>query len=891
MAVDAGTIWASIRIRLDKLNTDVSSATKAMDGMAKSINESGKAVENLNKMGQKMSLMVTAPLVAAGAAAVKFASDQGEALNAANVVFKSSSKTITDWGKNAAKQAGLSQAEFYQSAAVTGSMLKGMNFTLDESAEATIELTKRAADMASIFNTDVKDATGAVAAALRGEMEPIRRYGVTLSEATVQAKAMQMGLVTAGQEITNYAKAQARIALIMEQTNDIQGDFVNTSDQLANKTRVTVAEVKNQAAALGQQLLPFMLQIITAAQKMVDGFANLSDEQKKSILQIAALAAGIGPALIGISKMIQAVNALKIAMTALSANPITLAVLGIAGVTAGVVALGNAVEQSRLDDLKKEFEDVAVLSNTAKENINAVNEALRMMGQQGFERLAPEDLSQKLQEMAMRLGISADEVFAIGVNSEYVNEAMKENIRLAQKAYEKAVDRSDSASALAKLKQAEMDADEGIVENAAKAAELAKKKADAEERAAAARKAAKEAEDKQIAERQAAEKEYNKAIEQTRLLVAKGIIDTEEGRTREISATEQYRDTLIDLGYAMSNEVGTKGATALQAAVNRLDELGAAAKTGEEDFSGLVERVTELTKEVDKSGSAQTDALIAEIQASGLAIEKKEELIEAVQRYKEELEDKQAFDTFIANADYAFNQVNSLMSSLSSLFAQVYENKAEAIDQAMQSELEANGLAEDSAVEKAEKELQVAIDTGNAESIAEAQNALKKAQIEEKYAKQKAEVEYEGAMMLWNLQRLQVLASTAQAIMTAAASTPWPWNLIPIGFATGIGAVQAATVAQAKPTRSFQTGGIVEARSGGELVNVAENGSGEVLFNTGATGHAFTEQMGAAIASYLGGSAGMAAQIYIVLSEEVIAESTVRLINDGKYTIEARGIR
>ena len=102
MSVDAGTIWASIRIRLDKLNADVGQAVKKMDSMAASINNSGKSIENLNKLGSKLSLTVTAPLVAAGAAAVKFASDYNESVGGIETVFGKSVGKIKAYAKDAA---------------------------------------------------------------------------------------------------------------------------------------------------------------------------------------------------------------------------------------------------------------------------------------------------------------------------------------------------------------------------------------------------------------------------------------------------------------------------------------------------------------------------------------------------------------------------------------------------------------------------------------------------------------------------------------------------------------------------------------------------------------------------------------------------------------------
>jgi len=105
MSIDAGTIYSSIRIKLNDLNSDINTAVSKVDNFAKRINSVGSNVENINRLGKSITLGVTVPIVAASAAMVKFASDQAESLNAANVVFGKSAKIITDWGDKAATQA------------------------------------------------------------------------------------------------------------------------------------------------------------------------------------------------------------------------------------------------------------------------------------------------------------------------------------------------------------------------------------------------------------------------------------------------------------------------------------------------------------------------------------------------------------------------------------------------------------------------------------------------------------------------------------------------------------------------------------------------------------------------------------------------------------------
>lgn len=209
--------------------------------------------------------------VAVGAKqSIDAASNLGESINAVNVVFGKASKQLQNFSDKAAKQAGLSMREFNELVTPVGASLINTGYSADQAAKASIALTKRAADMASVFNTDVGTALGAIQAGLRGEADPLERFGVGLSDAAVKAHAMSMGLAASEKALTAQDKAQARVALLLQQTNKLQGDFVNTSDSMANRQRILRAEFENLQAKIGQKLMPVMNTLMGAAIRFSD---------------------------------------------------------------------------------------------------------------------------------------------------------------------------------------------------------------------------------------------------------------------------------------------------------------------------------------------------------------------------------------------------------------------------------------------------------------------------------------------------------------------------------------------------------------------------------------------------------------------------------------------
>jgi len=201
-------------------------------------------------------LLAGAGITAGLGQAIEQASDLGEAINVSNLVFGEAAASLEDFYTNSASAIGLTEAAARQSSAQIGGLYSSLGYSADEAAAATEALMIRAADLGSAFNAEPQEVVEALGAALRGEAEPARRFNVILDEAALKAKAMELGLYEGEGALTNFAKAQASTALIMEQSSAVAGDFANTNTGLANSMRTLKADIGNAAAELGQGLLP-----------------------------------------------------------------------------------------------------------------------------------------------------------------------------------------------------------------------------------------------------------------------------------------------------------------------------------------------------------------------------------------------------------------------------------------------------------------------------------------------------------------------------------------------------------------------------------------------------------------------------------------------------------
>jgi hypothetical protein len=118
-------------------------------------------------------------------------------------------------------------------------------------------------------------------------MEPLKRYGIIMSDANVKAWAYKNGVAAAGAELTDQQKVVARYGYFMERTNRYAGDFKKTQDQAANAMRTARANYKQAQAELGTELLPALAGAAKAATWLIHAFKGLPQPLKYAAVALA----------------------------------------------------------------------------------------------------------------------------------------------------------------------------------------------------------------------------------------------------------------------------------------------------------------------------------------------------------------------------------------------------------------------------------------------------------------------------------------------------------------------------------------------------------------------------------------------------------------------------
>lgn len=370
----------------------------------------------LKRVGEIAAGILAADMLLAGAQklkaifsqSVEAASALGESINAVNKTFGESAKQVTDWGEANAAAFGLSTRAFNQMATPLGAMLKNQGLTMDQVADHTLRLTQRAADMASVFNTDVTAALIAIQAGLRGEQDPLERYGVSLSAVAVEARALADSHKTSTAQLTAAEKATARLNLIYEQTESTANDFRDTSDGLANSQRIAAAEIENAKAKIGETFLPVMAKAAQLSGEFASSLASIPSP----VLTITAAVVGLLAALLLLAPRIQATK-LALAEMAASSNLAERGISRMAGAavkgTVALIGLHAILEAGQrsirgnaqfVDDLGHSFD---VMGETVTDTARNVDAALAKMAAEGHGAEALEMVSDAAEDAGISI--------------------------------------------------------------------------------------------------------------------------------------------------------------------------------------------------------------------------------------------------------------------------------------------------------------------------------------------------------------------------------------------------------------------------------------------------------------------------------------------------------
>lgn len=330
--------------KLEKLKTSLNDNEKAMADFGKETTSVG---DKISAFGDKVSdLGSKLKWVSAGATAVmtgmfNAASDLNENLNKTQVVFDDLSGSIEEWSKTTLQSYGIAQSSSLEMISLFGDMATSMGLTTEQAAEMGKELVGRAGDLASFKNVSLDVAQTGLTAIFTGETESLKKFGIVMTEANLNAYALAEGFSKQYKEMDQAEKVLLRYQYVMDMTKNSAGDFANTSDGAANSVRVAQESLKEAAATLGQEVIPLVLPLIQDVTTLIQGINAMDEGTKKLIVDGLAIAAVASPILTIGGKLITGIRWIaKTGLPALSSAFGTAGTAATAASTSMTVGLG-----------------------------------------------------------------------------------------------------------------------------------------------------------------------------------------------------------------------------------------------------------------------------------------------------------------------------------------------------------------------------------------------------------------------------------------------------------------------------------------------------------------------------------------------------------------------
>jgi hypothetical protein len=262
-----GTAEILIEPKLDgtfekKLEGQLKGATGASDklsgsfvGLQKEGLGVGKALGLAGAAGG--ALLASNELIKFVGSSIEASSALHEQRNATEVLFEAQSKLVESFAESASA-IGFSTRAALEATNTFGGFFQNLGLTDEAAAKLGIGFTALAAEIASLEDIPVEQAQQRLISGLRGELDALQKLNVTTDATAVSQRAMQEQFGKTADEISEGEKVFTRGLIILEQTEEAQGNLARTSDSLANTQRRVNAEFENSKARFGDAIVPIV---------------------------------------------------------------------------------------------------------------------------------------------------------------------------------------------------------------------------------------------------------------------------------------------------------------------------------------------------------------------------------------------------------------------------------------------------------------------------------------------------------------------------------------------------------------------------------------------------------------------------------------------------------
>ena len=176
---------------------------------------------------------------------------------------------VEKFAKSAVQNFGMSELTAKRMASTFMSMANSMGLAAKDGKNMSLQLTALAGDMASFYNVEQDVAQTALNSIFTGETESLKKFGIVLTEANLNAFALSRGITKSYNAMSQAEKVGLRYLYVLKATANAQGDFARTSGSWANQVRILKEQWSQLIGILGKGLIAALTPIVKALNKLL----------------------------------------------------------------------------------------------------------------------------------------------------------------------------------------------------------------------------------------------------------------------------------------------------------------------------------------------------------------------------------------------------------------------------------------------------------------------------------------------------------------------------------------------------------------------------------------------------------------------------------------------
>jgi uncharacterized protein YbjQ (UPF0145 family) len=275
-----------------RTRTETSRLQRELSATEEAFQELGRGVEAATTMAVVAATAIGAAMTAIGVASLSAATDMEETQGKFDVVFRGMTDTAEGWAKDLQENYALSEKAGKHFLSSIQDLIVPTGMLREEAGALSNKFVQLAVDLASFNNFTEASVIRDFQSALAGGSDTLTKFGISAQVADIKQKALTMGFMKGGAELTKAERTLVLYQLSVEGSSDALGDLSRTSAGLANQKKKLKSNIDDLSVAIGRHLIPEATRIVTAVNDWYKANEKLINQDIASFFKKVATAAG-----------------------------------------------------------------------------------------------------------------------------------------------------------------------------------------------------------------------------------------------------------------------------------------------------------------------------------------------------------------------------------------------------------------------------------------------------------------------------------------------------------------------------------------------------------------------------------------------------------------------